>query len=141
MAARGKPRPVGRRILRWLFGTVAAITGLLLIVLGLLQTDWARDKVRGKLEDALRAKINGTITVGSLEGELLDAVTIRDIVVTDRQGREAVRIDELFIDYRIGPLMDNHFHADDLEIHGLHVDARRMADGRLNLADLWIDEP
>ncbi|HUS64713.1 MAG TPA: translocation/assembly module TamB domain-containing protein [Kofleriaceae bacterium] len=141
MASRRKPRSLRRRIFRWVFGTIVAITGLLLIVLGLLQTEWGRDKVRGKIEDALRAKINGTITIGRLDGDLLDEVTIHDIVVTDHQGREVVRIDELFIDYRVGPLMDNHFHADDLEIHGLHVDAWRMADGRLNLADLWISEP
>jgi hypothetical protein len=134
-------RPMWLRVVRVFIALVALV--VLLIAGGFLtlHTDWARDKVRGVLVQELGKRLNGIVTVGRLEGDLLDAVTARDIEVRDKSGKLVMRADSLALDYRLLPLLDNHFHADILAIDGLELELRRLPDGRLAVADLWIEQP
>ena len=136
-----RPRTLRRRILHWVLVFFALVTALVVVALLLLHTDWARDKVRAKIEGELQKRINGTITIGKLEGDMLDDIVLRDIVVRDRDGKEAVKIGRLRLDYKVRPLLDRHFHAEKLEVDKLEISARRRADGQLVLATLWKEQP
>ena len=59
----------------------------------------------------------------------------------DKEGKQVLRADSLTVDYRLLPLLDNHFHADLIAIVGLEATLRRLPDGRLAVADLWIQQP
>src|SRR5262245_8589401 len=104
-----RPRRMWRRVAR----VLVALFALLVLAVGAalltLRTDWARDQVRGILVAQLGAKLRGTIQVERLEGDLLDAVTLRGVVVRDAAGREVLRADSLTVDYRLLPLLDRHF--------------------------------
>ncbi len=130
-----------RRILRWVLGTASVLAALVLAAFAILHTDWARDKVRAKIQAELQKRVRGTVTIGSLEGDMLDDIVLKDIVVRDKLGQEAVKIGRLRLDYKLRPLLDRHFHAEKLEIDKLEIAARRGPDGRPILADLWIQQP
>ncbi len=136
-----RPRRMWRRAVRvllWVLGGLVALVGVVFL---LLHTDFARNQVRGILVSALAKKLNGTIEVARLEGDLLDRITIRGLVVRDKQGKEVIKADALTVDYRILPLLDQHFHADLIDVDGLEAELRRLPDGRLAVADLWIQTP
>jgi uncharacterized protein involved in outer membrane biogenesis len=136
-----RPRRMWRRAVRvvlWVLGALVALVGVAFL---LLHTDWARDQVRGVLVAQLTKKLNGTVEVARLEGDLLDRITIRGLVVKDRKGVEVIKADALTVDYRILPLLDQHFHADLIDVEGLEAELYRLPDGRLAVADLWIQTP
>jgi len=136
-----RPRTRRRRILRWVLATVGVLAALVLAAFAILHTDWARDKVRVKIQAELQKRVRGTVTIGSLEGDMLDDIVLKNIVVRDKLGQEAVKIGRLRLDYKLRPLLDRHFHAEKLEIDKLEIAARRGPDGRPILADLWIQQP
>lgn len=130
-----------RRVVRVVLVLLGALVLLVGIGFGLLHTDWARGKVRGVLVEQLNKRLRGTVTVDRLEGDLLDAITLRGVELRDKEGQQVLRADSLTVDYRILPLLDNHFHADLIDIVGLEATLRRLPDGRLAVADLWIQQP
>jgi autotransporter translocation and assembly factor TamB len=136
-----RPRRMWRRVVRVLIALFALLVLLVAGVFLLIHTDWMRDKVRGILVEQLDKRLNGTVEVTRLEGDLLDGVTLRGLIVRDDAGREVARADSLTVDYRLLPLLDNHFHADLIAIDGLQATLHRLPDGRLAVADLWIQQP
>lgn len=136
-----RPRTLRRRILHWVLVAISLVTALVVVALLLLHTDWARDKIRLEIQSQLQKRIHGTVVIGKLEGDMLDDIVLRDIVVRDRFGQEAVKIGRLRLDYKVRPLLNHHFHAEKLEIDKLEIAARRGPDGKPILADLWIEEP
>ena len=136
-----RPRSLPRRILRWGLVFLAVVAALVVVTLALLHTDWARDKVRLKIQGEIQKRIRGTVTIGKLEGDMLDDIVLKDIVVRDRFGQEAVKIGRIRLDFKVRPLLDRHFHAEKLEIDKLEIAARRGPDGEPILANLWIAEP
>ena len=136
-----RPRTLRRRILHWVLVGVSLVVSLVVAALLILHTDWARDKIRLKIQSELQKRIHGTVVIGKLSGDMLDDIVLEDIVVRDRFGQEAVKIGRLRLDYKLRPLLDHHFHAEKLEIDKLEIAARRGPDGKPILADLWIQEP
>lgn len=136
-----RPRTLRRRILRWVLVFLAVVVALVVVAFSVLHTDWAHDKVREKIQGELQKRVNGTVTIGALEGDMLDDIVLKDIVVRDRYGNEAIKIGRLRLDYMLRPLLDHHFHAEKLEIDKLEISARRAPDGRLILASLWKEQP
>jgi hypothetical protein len=136
-----RPRTLRRRILHWVLVAISLIVSLVVVALLVLHTDWARDKIRVKIQSELQKRIHGTIVIGKLSGDMLDDIVLEDIVVRDRFGQEAVKIGRIRLDYKLRPLLDHHFHAEKLEIDKLEIAARRGPDGRPILADLWIEQP
>lgn len=136
-----RPRRIWRRVLRVVLVVLGVLVLLIGVGFGLLHTDWAREKVRGVLVEQIGKRLHGTVEVERLEGDLLDAVTLRGVKVRDRAGKDVLSADSLTVDYRILPLLGNHFHADLIEIVGLDATLRRLPDGRLAVADLWVQQP
>jgi hypothetical protein len=136
-----RPRTLRRRILRWTLVLFSVLTALVVVALLLLHTDWARDKVRSTIEGQLQKRVNGTVTIGALEGDMLDDIVLKDVVVRDQYGNEAIKIGRLRLDFKLRPLLDRHFHAETLEVDKLEISARRGPDGKPILATLWKEQP
>ncbi|HEY8141030.1 MAG TPA: hypothetical protein VIG06_00110, partial [Kofleriaceae bacterium] len=136
-----RPRTLRRRILRWVLIFLAVVVALVVVAFSVLHTDWARDKVREKIQGELQKRVNGTVSIGKLEGDMLDDIVLKDIVVLDRYGHEAIKIGSLRLDYMVRPLLDRHFHAEKLVIDKLEISARRDPDGKPILATLWKEQP
>jgi autotransporter translocation and assembly factor TamB len=86
-----------------------------------LETDWGRDKVRGQLESAIGDRLNGSVSVGELEGDVLSDLVARDLVIHDRQGRVVASADRIVVRYEILSLLESVFDAKRVEVHGLEV--------------------
>ena len=136
-----RPRRMWRRVVRVVLFVLGGLVALLGVAFLVLHTGWARDQVRGIAVSQLAKKLHGSIEVARLDGDLFDAITLRGIVVRDARGKEVARIDALTVDYRLMPLIDQHFQADLIDIDGLEAELRRLPDGRLAVSDLWIEQP
>jgi autotransporter translocation and assembly factor TamB len=136
-----RPRSRFRRILRWVLIVITALAALLVIAWSVLHTDWARDKVRGIVQEQLQKRINGTVKIGRLEGDMLGDFTLHDIVILDEHGQPAIKIGTLHLEYKLTPLLDQHFHATRLDVDKLEIAARRGPDGKPILADLMKPQP
>ena len=136
-----RPRPLWRKVVRWVLiglGAVVVLVGAALVV---LQTPWGKNKVRAELVSQLQKHVRGTVSIGELDGNLFGDVTAHDVDIEGQDRLTHVHIDSLEVDFRLLPLVSRHFHADLIDVQGLTVKALRGKDGRLGLADLWIAGP
>ncbi|MEO5657248.1 MAG: hypothetical protein ABIO65_00660, partial [Nitrospiria bacterium] len=103
-APRHTPRGRARRLLVRTAVTLGILLALGIALAGLLQTRWAHTQIRDQALTWLRPKLDGVLTVGRLEGNLLGHAIVRDVVLTHRSGSavETIQID--VVDVRYNPL-------------------------------------
>lgn len=116
-------RPWWRSTLRWTLRGLATIVVLLAIGIAVLHTSWGKNVVRGVVEKRLAAKVNGTVTVGSLDyGFLFSRISIGDVAITNAANQPALRIAKLDVVVDRGALLHQDIVVDELTVAGL--DAR-----------------
>ncbi len=121
MAARVK-RSLPRRIVRWFVLLVVGLLALVGLLLGFLQTPWGKDLVRTRIEAKLGAKLNGSITIGSIDYSLLFRdLELHDVVIRDSAGRQAVAIGSLSATLDRMSVIDKAPVIEELTIAGLEV--------------------
>lgn len=117
--------------------------GLLLGCVGLvtcgwlgLRTEWAKEQVRARLEASLNELVIGDVRIAALEGDLLDAITLRGIEITDEEGERILSIDSLAIDYKLLPLLQRKVDIESVRVSGLFLEVRRTLQGEFNVVRL-----
>ena len=93
---------------------------------------WLLRTVSSQVSNAL----NGSLSLGSLEGSLLSAPTIRDVVLKDAQGEVVAQLRELRLRYSLSPLLKKKLLVSDITIAQPYVKVVQQANGSLNLSDL-----
>ena len=128
-------RTASTTLAKVLIGLIAFL--LLLIVAGLLviETGWAKNRIRELLVRQANQYLTATLTIGRLEGSLLRGLQIGDITL-DRDGRTLVKIDEVALSYSIRELVQRGVIIRRVRLTRPHVVGTRMADGRWDLAAL-----
>ena len=61
---------------------IGSLLGLLLLLLLFTQTGWFKDILRSEVQDIANDNLNGTLTIGSIEGSLLSDIEINEISIT-----------------------------------------------------------
>ncbi|PKN55831.1 MAG: hypothetical protein CVU56_19275 [Deltaproteobacteria bacterium HGW-Deltaproteobacteria-14] len=117
-----QPRPLWRRMLKWLFVTVGVL--LLLVILAVLffHTGPGKNIVRGVVEDGLAKRYDGTVTLGGLDYALFGDVAIDELKVVDRQGKTALHLHHLGLALDWGELLGGALVIDELAVDGVDVD-------------------
>jgi len=130
---------------RRIFVAAGAGVGLFVLYLVLLITapTFARPvvaPVRAWLVQAatqsLSKGINGTLQVGALQGSLLRAPKVADVVVRDQTGAVVVRIDAVRLHYGPLSLLRGRLVIHEIEVNRPHLTLTQGRDGMLNLARL-----
>jgi hypothetical protein len=132
---------IARRIV---LGLVALVVVAIAVVLILLHTDWGRDILRAQIESAAKLNLPGGLKIGKLEGSVLGRVTLRDVVIKDRNGKDAVRIARLDLGIGLTDLVGKEIHIEDLVADGVKVDVYEFEkDGAtvLNVVDMIYLDP
>ncbi|MFZ1682818.1 MAG: translocation/assembly module TamB domain-containing protein [Candidatus Zixiibacteriota bacterium] len=73
-----------RSFLKYFVIIAGSLVGLLAIAIASTQTSMFRDWLRGKIEQQGNKRINGQLTIGSLEGSLFTSVQLGNILVKDQ---------------------------------------------------------
>lgn len=135
------PRRGGFR--KWLRRGLLALLALVLVV-GLAiawvtQTGHGRKfliaQVSSILSDALFV---GEIDARRVEGPIFGSLVLKDVTLTDDEGREAAYIEEASVRYTVTQLLRKRLVITRLNIDGVKIFGRIREDGSLNLANLFL---
>src|SRR6185436_18116037 len=104
-----------RRVLQvfTLVGTL--IVGVLALALIVSQTPWFRDWLRRYIVRESKQYLNGELTIGQLEGNLLFGVDLSDVAV-DMSGERVVAAKALQVDYSIFSLISSGVYVDQIKV-------------------------
>lgn len=124
------------RTLAWLAVAIVAIAA---VALAVLQTPYARDRLRDLAVRLANDRLNGTLSIGRLDGSLLWDAELENVTL-EQDGVAAITIDRVRIDYKIGGLLGSDLVIDRLVLDGPRVHAVRSSSG-WNLANLPTPTP
>ena len=131
----------GIRRTLWGLGALVLVPAFgVLLILGLLHTDWGRGKVRAVAVNQLTALFNGPVAIGGLEGSLLGDIVIVDLRVEDRAGRPAVVVPRARVQFTVRTLLSRTFHASSIALESPAVLAVQT-EGGWNLGNLLAPQP
>ena len=131
------------RRLRSLTGTVAKVlVGLLVAVLvllgiglGVVETGWAKNRIRDLLVHQANNYLTATLSIGRLEGSLLRGLQLGDVSVA-RGGQTLIHIDEIAFSYSIRELVDRGTVIQRVRLTRPVVVGTRLPEGGWDLAAL-----
>lgn len=128
-----------RRLLIALGVLVGLVLVLLVVVALVLQTGWAKEQVRqtamAQIENLLAD--DATVTVGSIEGNLLTNAQVADLVI-ERDGQALVRIDSASASYNLLGLAGRRLALGTVRVVGPFVRMEQRADSSFDLAALFV---
>jgi autotransporter translocation and assembly factor TamB len=119
-------------------GAIGLVAFLLLLVVAALlvaETGWAKNRIRGLIIRQANQYLSATLNIGRLEGSLFRGLELGDITL-DRDGRTLVKIDEVALSYSIRELVQQGVTIRRVRLTRPYVAARKMEDGRWDLAAL-----
>lgn len=121
------------RITRILLGSVAVL--LLLVLVGIVVlngTYYGRERVRRLALDAVRGLVNGEVTVGRIDGNLLDRFDLVDVSITDKDGRPFLTADRIRARIALAPLLSRRIIVRALDLERPVVTVSRTPGGTWN---------
>ncbi len=80
---------------------------LVIVVVGALvltNSDWGREQIRSRVIASLQSSVNGTVTLGRIDGSLLTGLQLHDLNITDSSGAPFVRVRAVRTGYSLVPL-------------------------------------
>lgn len=122
---------------RWAGGAaatllVAGVTALALM----MATGPGHEVARGLLLDQLQGRLNGSVSVGAIGGELWRYAEARDVAVLDSAGRPAIRVDRLRVGYSVLDLVRGRIVARSLTLTRPVVVLEQQVNGTWNVQHL-----
>jgi translocation and assembly module TamB len=136
MAEQGnKTMPKRRRWLRALLYALAGVVLLLAIAVAITQTQWFRDFLRDKIVDQANQTLNGTLSIGSIKGNLFSRIELDDVLLV--QGSDTViAMPRLTAAYDLWSFLQGAVIIDSLRIDAPSFHLRQAADSTWNIANL-----
>jgi len=132
------------RWLRWLLWRPFLIA-LILIWLGIstwgtLQTRWGSDQFRKFVVGQLNEQLNGTLTIGRVDGSYWDNISAQDITIW-QNGEAVVKIKEIQAAYKPLDLLGGTLHITNLYVRNPEIIGRQNPDSTWNLLGLLKPQP
>jgi hypothetical protein len=120
-----------RKILRWawriLGGAIAFVILLVAIAIGVVHTEWGRQRMKKEIETQLQAEFPGS-TVGSLQGTPFGTLIASGITIAGKDGRPFITIAELTIDASLKPLANRVVRVQTVSADGVLIDLTAQPD-------------
>ena len=132
---------LARRAVRIGLWMVVAILGLVAALIGAAHTDWGRGLIRDQAMAALAPLFTGEVSLGRIDGSVLDRFSLRDITLHDATGQPAVHIAEVAVDTDLWQLWHGVVAVEEVIVSQPEIMARVLPDGSLNLDGLLAPVP
>ena len=105
---------------RWLVRLLAvvAVVALVLLVATLLVTnsDWGRERIRRYVVGLIQNNSHGIVHIGSVTGNLLNGITLHDVVVTDSARAPFIKADEIWAKYSLATLRGKRLEFNEVKL-------------------------
>ena len=97
---------------------VLAVVALLIVAAVFLVTnsDWGRERVRRYIVNLIQDNSHGIVHIGSVSGNLLNGVTLHDVVITDSARAPFVKADEIWAKYNLGTLRGKRIEFNNVKL-------------------------
>jgi autotransporter translocation and assembly factor TamB len=129
-------------VLAWVtLSLLLFVATLALALIVWARTPAGRRTIVSRIERIAQENLNGSLSIGHLEGDLTRRIVVRDVRLYDAEGELALRVDTVEVDYHLPALLSRRVHIDALTVQGAWVHARPLRDGRENLAALGKEKP
>ena len=135
MTARRRLHTVSTRVVKALIGVVAVLLILVVVGLAVVETGWAKNRLRDLIVRQANQYLTATLSIGSLGGSLLRGLQLGDISLS-RDGRTLVHIDQVELEYSIRELYEKGTIIRRVRLTRPRVVGAKMADGRWDLGAL-----
>ncbi len=117
---------------------IAAVLLLILLIGGriALKSDWLFDKVREMAVRQANEQLRGSLSIGSIRGDLLNGFQVRDVSINDTSSTEIIRIDSIEVRYGFFELLFSPHSVESIEIFDTDVMVQQQADSSWNVYQL-----
>ena len=122
-----------RRILQVVTFVGTLFIGVLALALIVSQTPWFRDWLRRYIVRESKQYLNGQLTIGGLDGNLLFGIDLSDVAV-DMSGERVVAAKALEVDYNVFQLIAKGVYVNQIKIDRPVLHLERDAAGGWNVA-------
>ncbi|HEY5925342.1 MAG TPA: translocation/assembly module TamB domain-containing protein [Kofleriaceae bacterium] len=113
-----------KRIWRWTkritLGVIAFAIFATAVTLGVLHTNWGRNRLRIVVEDQLKSQFPGS-TIGRVDGSVLGDLILRDITIMGRDKRPLATVKTLKLEAALLPLAGKTAHVKSITADGVVV--------------------
>ncbi|MEQ9502397.1 MAG: translocation/assembly module TamB domain-containing protein [Deltaproteobacteria bacterium] len=134
-----------RALAKWSGGSLLVLVLLVALVAGagatLLGTDWGLEQVRSVGESVANDTLNGSVSIGAIEGSVFSQLTVRDVELFDAEGQPIARVARVFVDHDFSALFASRFHAKTIAIDAPWARLETYPDGSNNFARLVPPSP
>lgn len=121
-------------------GAALAIVAAVVAVSLFTRTEWGRERVLAYTLKTLGGRLNGTLLVERLEGDLFTGARLYDVSLVDRQGRPVLRSDSAYIDYRLPTFFGGDVVIRRLDLYSPDLFLRRLpGDSLWNYQQVLLD--
>jgi hypothetical protein len=124
-----------RTLAKILVGLVVVVLALAGVGLAVVETGWAKNRIRALIVRQANQYLTATLTIGQLSGSLLRGLQLSDIALS-RGDRTLVHIDEVALSYSIRELFDRGVTIRRVRLTRPVVVGARLPDGRWDLGAL-----
>jgi autotransporter translocation and assembly factor TamB len=124
-----------RKLARAIVGLIAFALLLVGVGLAIVETGWAKNRLRGLIVSQANQYLTATLTIGSLGGSLLRGLQLKDIALS-RDGHTLIRVDEISLSYSIRELFQQGVVIRRVRLMRPQVAGAKMADGHWDLGAL-----
>jgi autotransporter translocation and assembly factor TamB len=126
---------VSARLARALVASVVVVLVLVGLGLTVVETAWAKDRIRDLIVRQANQYLTATLSIGRLEGSLLRGIALGDVSVA-RDGRTLIHIERIALSYSIRELVQSGVVVRRVELTRPRIVGGRQPDGRWDLGAL-----
>jgi hypothetical protein len=124
-----------RRVVSVLLSTIVVVLVLVGVGLSLLETGWAKNKIRQLIVRQANQYLTATLDIGSLGGSLFRGLDLGDVRLT-RDGRTLIAIDAVELQYSIRELLQPGVVVRQVRLVRPRIAGGKQPDGHWDLASL-----
>jgi len=102
----------------------------------LLKSDWLFGHLHSMVENQTDARINGSLNIDSMNGDLLKGFTVNGVLLSDERGDTIALADSITISYSILSLIREPYTLDQLSVTNSNLYLRQREDSLWNIQTL-----
>lgn len=128
-------RSVSATIVKTIVGLIAVVLLLVGLVLLVIETGWAKNRLRALLVRQANEYLTATLSIGRLEGSLLRGIQLGNVNLA-RGGQTLIHVDEIAFAYSIRELVQRGVVIRAVRLTRPTIVGSRQADGKWDLGSL-----
>jgi hypothetical protein len=132
---RRRLRSVSATLAKAIIGLIALLFVIVLVGLALLETGWAKHRIRELIVRQANQYLTATLSIGRLEGSLFRGLELGEISL-GRDGHTLIRVDEVALTYSIQELFQRGVVIRRVRLTRPTIVGAKMTDGRWDLGAL-----